>query len=38
MLHPFPDEAEIHSTIDLPQQVLLWHQRLDRYKFQLLLL
>jgi hypothetical protein len=38
VLHPLPDETEIHRTIDLAQQVLLRHKRLDRYQLKLLLL
>src|SRR6202453_3830040 len=38
MLHPIPDKTEIHRLIDLPQQVMLRHQRLDRYPLTFLLL
>jgi hypothetical protein len=36
--HSFPDESKIHRRIDLPQQVILRHQQLDRYQLKLLLL
>jgi hypothetical protein len=29
MLHAIPDEIEIHRSINLPQQVLLRHKRID---------